>query len=73
MLFRSALALDLTVYAMRASYASFHELVAEIFARRAGRLASGELFLTETPAPGSDVVRRLATSLFVRWTSETRP
>lgn len=68
-----ALALDLTVYAMRSSYASFHELTAEIFARRRGRLDSGELFLEETPAPGSDVVRRLATSLYVRWTSETRP
>lgn len=62
--------LVLTVYAMRASYAAFHELAAEIFAPRAGRIDSGELFLTEAPAPGTDVVRRLATSLFVRFTPE---
>lgn len=66
-----ALALDLTVYAMRSSYASFHELTAETFARRAGRITSGELFLVEAPVAGSDVVRRLATSLYVRWTPET--
>lgn len=67
----NALALDLTVYAMRSSYASFHELTAEIFRARPGRLTSGELFLTESPAPGTDVVRRLATSLYTRWTQET--
>ena len=66
-----ALALDLTVYAMRSSYASFHELTAEIFGARPGHLSSGELFLTESPAPGTDVVRRLATSLYTRWTQET--
>ncbi len=62
------LGLVLTVYAMRASYASFHELAAEILAPRGGRLASGELFLREADAPGTEVVRRLATSLWVRWT-----
>ena len=66
-----ALALGLTVYAMRSSYASFHELTAEIFARRAGRITSGELFLVEAPVAGSEVVRRLATSLHVRWTPES--
>ncbi|TBW32291.1 class I SAM-dependent rRNA methyltransferase [Siculibacillus lacustris] len=63
----------LTVYAMRASYAAFHELTAEVMARRPGRLESGELFLTEAPAPGTDIIRRLPTSLWVRWTPETAP
>lgn len=63
--------LILTVYAMRASYASFHELAAETLAGRGGRLASGELFIREAAAPGIDVRRRLATSLWVRWTPET--
>lgn len=52
----------LTVYAMRASFVSFHELTAEIMAGRAGRIESGELLLVEE-AGG----RRLATSLFSRW------
>ena len=62
--------LILCVYAMRSSYASFHELAAEAFAGRGGHLASGELFLREAEAPGRPVRRRLATSLFVRWTPE---
>lgn len=62
----------LTVYAMRASYASFHELMAEVMGTRGGRLESGELFIAEDPAPGTAVVRRLATSLWVRWTPETQ-
>ncbi len=62
----------LTVYAMRSSYASFHELMAEVMGTRGGRLASGELFIAEDPAPGTDVRRRLATSIWVRWTPETR-
>lgn len=53
--------LILTVYAMRASFVSFHELAAEVFGGR-GRLESGELLLVEE-AGG----RRLSTSLFVRW------
>lgn len=61
----------LTVYAMRASYASFHELVAEVMSTRPGRVASGELFITEDAAPGTEVRRRLATSLWVRWTGES--
>ena len=60
----------LTVYAMRSSYASFHELVAEVMGTRGGRIASGELFIAEDPAPGTDIRRRLATSLWVRWTGE---
>lgn len=67
-----ALFMVLTVYAMRASYASFHELVAEVMGTRGGRLASGELFITEDAAPSTEVRRRLATSLWVRWTGETR-
>ncbi|MCE1237798.1 MAG: class I SAM-dependent methyltransferase [Hyphomicrobiales bacterium] len=62
--------LMLTVYAMRSSYASFHELTEEAFAGRGGRLASGELFIREAEAPGTVVRRRLATSLWVRWTPE---
>lgn len=54
--------LILTVYAMRASFVSFHELTAEAMAPRGGRLESGELLLVEE-AGG----RRLATSLFSRW------
>jgi 23S rRNA (cytosine1962-C5)-methyltransferase len=54
--------LILTVYAMRASFVSFHELAAEVMAPRGGRLESGELLLVEE-AGG----RRLATSLFSRW------
>jgi 23S rRNA (cytosine1962-C5)-methyltransferase len=65
--------LILTVYAMRSSYASFHELTAETMAGRGGRLASGELFLREAEAPDTSVRRRLATSLFVRWTPEATP
>lgn len=65
-----ALALVLTVYAMRSSYASFHELAAEAFAGRGGHLASGELFIREAAAAGTEVRRRLATSLFVRWTPD---
>ncbi|MDR3496464.1 MAG: class I SAM-dependent methyltransferase [Ancalomicrobiaceae bacterium] len=53
----------LTVYAMRASFVSFHELVAEIFGSRGGTLESGELIIREEGADG----RRLATSLFCRW------
>ncbi len=62
--------LILCVYAMRSSYASFHELTAETMAGRGGHLASGELFLREAEAPSTPVRRRLATSLFVRWTPE---
>ncbi|MDR3376197.1 MAG: class I SAM-dependent methyltransferase [Ancalomicrobiaceae bacterium] len=59
----------LTVYAMRASFVSFHELVAEIFGSRGGRLESGELLIREEGADG----RRLATSLFCRWSPEGTP
>lgn len=68
-----ALFQTLTVYAMRASYASFHELVAEVMGTRGGRLASGELFIAEDPAPGTEVRRHLATSLWVEWRAETTP
>jgi len=56
----------LTVYAMRASFVSFHELFAEIFRSRGGTLESGELLIHEQGTDG----RRLATSLFGRWTPE---
>ena len=53
----------LTVYAMRASFVSFHELFAEIFESRGGTLESGELLIEEDGDSG----RKLATSLFGRW------
>ena len=56
----------LTVYAMRASFVSFHELMHEIFAPLGGRCSSGELLLVEEGQG-----RRLATSLFTRWEPET--
>jgi 23S rRNA (cytosine1962-C5)-methyltransferase len=56
----------LTVYAMRASFVSFHELFAETFAARGGLLQSGELLIEEEELAGK-VRRRLATSLFCRW------
>ena len=46
--------------------------LAEVMGTRGGRLASGELFITEDAAPSTEVRRRLATSLWVRWTGETR-
>ena len=55
----------LTVYAMRASFVSFHELMHEIFAPLGGRCRSGELLLVEEGEG-----RRLATSLFTRWEPE---
>lgn len=60
-----ALFMILTVYAMRASFVSFHELTAEVVAGRGGSLESGELLLVEE-AGG----RRLATSLFCRWSGD---
>lgn len=59
----------LTVYAMRASFVSFHELFAEIFAGKGGHLQSGEL-LIEEEAIGDKPRRKLATSLFCRWQKE---
>lgn len=50
----------LTVYAMRASFVSFHELMREAMPK--GDLTSGELLLVEQSGG-----RRLATSLFSRW------
>ncbi len=61
----------LTVYAMRASFVSFHELFAEIFAGKGGHLQSGEL-LIEEEAIGDKPRRKLATSLFCRWQKEAR-
>ena len=57
----------LTVYAMRASFLSFHELFAECFAGRGGQLESGELLIEEAADPATDRRRRLVTSLFGRW------
>ena len=57
----------LTVYAMRASFMSFHELFAEIFGPRGGLLESGELLIREGGDASGPDGRRLATSLFGRW------
>jgi 23S rRNA (cytosine1962-C5)-methyltransferase len=56
--------LILTVYAMRASFVSFHELMREVM--DGGRTESGELLIVEAPAADAPS-RRLATSLFSRW------
>lgn len=56
--------LVLTAYAIRASFLSLHELMAETLSRRGGVLASGELVLREEG--GS---RALSTSLYSRWSA----
>lgn len=58
----------LSVYAIRASFLSNHELMADIFHDLPGTLESGELVLRETTADGSPG-RALSTSLFSRWSA----
>lgn len=53
----------LTSYAVRQSFYGLHELMQEVYARRGGHLASGELVLREESGG-----RALSTSLFSRWT-----
>jgi len=59
---KDALFMILTAYAIRASFVSIHELMAETLKTQGGLLESGELVLREEK--GS---RALSTSLFSRW------
>ncbi len=54
----------LTAYAIRASFLSVHELMAEKLAKQGGCLESGELVIREEKGP-----RVLSTSLFSRWSA----
>lgn len=56
----------LTAYAIRASHLAFHELTADLFGHRLGRLVSGELAVRETGDP-SRPGRLMPTSMFVRF------
>lgn len=56
----------LTAYAIRASHLSIHELAADLFGHRAGRLASGELAVRESGDPARPG-RLLSTSMFARF------
>lgn len=58
--------LVLTAYAIRASHLAFHELAADLFGERPGRLVSGELAVRETGDPARPG-RLLSTSMFVRF------
>ncbi|NVK35745.1 MAG: class I SAM-dependent rRNA methyltransferase [Rhodobacteraceae bacterium] len=54
----------LTAYAIRSSFLSIHELMAETLATKGGLLESGELVIRE-----ENGARALSTSLFSRWSS----
>ncbi|WP_395173283.1 class I SAM-dependent methyltransferase [Roseibium alexandrii] len=64
LLSKDALFMILTVYAIRSSFVSIHELMAETLSKQGGRLESGELVIRE-----EDGSRALSTSLFSRWSS----
>lgn len=55
----------LTSYSIRSSFYAMHELMRDVYAKRGGRLQSGELVLT-----GKEDGRTLSTSLFSRWTAK---
>jgi 23S rRNA (cytosine1962-C5)-methyltransferase len=57
----------LTVYAIRASSLTFEQLLRELLADRTGTFSTGELAIAEQSGQ-----RAIPTSLFVRWTSETK-
>ncbi len=59
--------LILTVYAIRASWLAFHEIVAETYDRRSGTIESGEVAIREE---GSG--RLMPTAIFVRWTGSDK-
>lgn len=61
---KDALFMILTAYAIRSSFVSIHELMAETLTSQGGLLESGELVLRE-----EDGARALSTSLFSRWSS----
>ncbi len=56
----------LTAYAIRASFLSIHELMADLLGDRPGQLSSGELALRETGLSGTPG-RLLSTSMFARF------
>jgi 23S rRNA (cytosine1962-C5)-methyltransferase len=58
--------LALTAYAIRASFLSIHELLADVAGHRPGVVTSGELALRETGVPGL-AGRLLATSMYARF------
>ena len=58
-------AMVLTVYAIRASALSFHQLMRDVLSGKGGQFASGELVLSPRAGAGCSV----PTSLFVRWTA----
>ncbi|WP_049792687.1 class I SAM-dependent methyltransferase [Polymorphum gilvum] len=60
-----ALFMILTAYAIRASFLSIHELMAETLAQQGGLLESGELVIRE-----ENGTRCLSTSLFSRWSGQ---
>lgn len=60
----------MSIYAIRASFLSGHELMTDIFHDMPGLLESGELVIREKPAPGHATGRALSTSLFSRWSAE---
>jgi 23S rRNA (cytosine1962-C5)-methyltransferase len=57
-------ALELTIYAIRASALAFDQLTREVLASRGGTFQSGELAIRE-----AEGVRAVPASLFTRWTS----
>ena len=63
----------LSIYAIRASFLSNHELMADIFHDLPGTLESGELVIREqagdNPTDGIGPGRALSTSLFSRWSA----
>ncbi|MEP3428437.1 MAG: class I SAM-dependent methyltransferase [Roseibium sp.] len=64
LLSKDALFMILTAYAIRSSFVSIHELMAETLSKQGGLLESGELVIRE-----EDGKRALSTSLFSRWSS----
>lgn len=64
LLSKDALFMILTTYAIRSSFVSIHELMAETLSKQGGLLESGELVIREE---GGN--RALSTSLFSRWSS----
>ncbi|MEP4512039.1 MAG: class I SAM-dependent methyltransferase [Nitratireductor sp.] len=65
LLSKDALFMILTAYAIRSSFVSIHELMAETLSKQGGLLESGELVIRE-----ENSTRALSTSLFSRWSSQ---
>ena len=64
------LGLVLTVYSIRASFYSIHELMRATMRGKDGRVESGELVMRERGLDGNSRGRALSTSLFSRWSLE---